>query len=342
MNIKKKHHFVSQFYLKNWLLKPNAKICAWDGEENFFETGTENIAHSKSFYKIVPLKEQQINLFDEFATSLHFTDLSEYKDVIKPIIKLQKTIILSKGLISLIGEENIEGVDKKVDLSEKQTQQNTLEDKFSFAEGMFSILFKKIINGNIGNLPVITFKDYDLIAYFIAFQLAKTPKKIRKITFNDGHPIYDQMLNEFDFTEDELHTFTLFLLQCFTEKMYLSILNKLYKLNIYYNNSDINFITSDDPCFNQKNDEQKFHVQIPISPKVMIEITENLDEMKDKMIPYYEYHKENLEFIELNDSLVKFMEIDSDEVLRLNRKMEKNKEQFVYGLCKEDFLGIKS
>ena len=33
-----------------------------------------------------------------------------------------------------------------LDLFEKQTQQNTLEDKFSFAEGMFSILFKKIIN----------------------------------------------------------------------------------------------------------------------------------------------------------------------------------------------------
>lgn len=341
MNIKKKHHFVSQFYLRNWLIDGNEKLCVWDGHDKYFFVGTENIAHSRSFYRIVNLSEKQIELFDQLAEKLYFTDLSEYKNIIKPTITLQKSINFCKKLKAIVGNhKDIEQAYEKINLMEKVVENNTLEDKFSIAEEMFSILLKKIIDGNIENIPKMTLKDYDLIAYFIAFQLSKTPKKIEKITSDDGTDIYSQMIADYDFDEDQYHTFTLFTILCATEKLYLSILNKLYKVNVYYNNSEINFITSDDPCFNQKFDQQQFYVQLPISPKVMIEITENKNDNKEDMIKYYEFHKENMDLITIDNSLINFIGITAEQVLTLNYEIEKNKKQFIYASNKEDFLKL--
>lgn len=42
-NIKKKQHFVSQFYLRDWLSEKN-KILAWHGVDNSHPQRTESIS----------------------------------------------------------------------------------------------------------------------------------------------------------------------------------------------------------------------------------------------------------------------------------------------------------
>lgn len=342
MNIKKKHHFVSQFYLRNWLSGSN-KLCVWDGDKKYFFVGTENIAYRKSFYKIVKLKPKQITFFHELAKECKFTNLSDYESVVKPLLDTHKMISDVKQSISELGIERTDDnkeIFKDLDRLEQEFENNIIEDKFSYSEEMFSQVFKKIITSNISDIPSLNFNDYDVIAHFIAFQLGKTPQKFERITLDDGSDIRNNMMMEYDFSDDEYHTYTLYSLICFTEKIYLSILNRLEKINIYYNNSDTNFITSDDPCFNQKNDQKKFYVQIPISPKIMIELVENTEKNKEEMMEYYKYNKDNKDYIIVNDYLINFSEIGRNEVSSLNKKILGNKHQFIYASCEADITEL--
>jgi Uma2 family endonuclease len=122
-------------------------------------------------------------------------------------------------------------------------------------------------------------------------------------------------MEKYEFSDDQYHVFTLYSLLCFSEQLYNTTMSRLDKINIYFNRSDIRFITSDDPCFNQKFEQEKFHVQIPISPKVMIELVQNSDEEKQQMIEYYKFHQENREYLMVNDYLINFYEIDEKEVV---------------------------
>lgn len=344
MDIKKRHHFVSQFYLKNWL-SDSKKLCIWDGKEKTFLSSTENIAFRKSFYKIVSLTTEQMSFFHRFAEKCNFKNLSNYQSVILPIFETYQTIENGKNLLKKLKIERDDSTEeffKKIDDIEKELDNNTIEDKFSISESRFSELFERIIaNDSEGKLQ-LNFNDYDVLAHFIAFQLAKTPQKFERITDDDGSQTRKKMMEEYGFSDDQYHVFTLYSLLCFSEQLYNATMNRLDKINIYFNHSDIRFITSDDPCFNQKFEQGEFHVQIPISPKVMIELVENNDENKKQMIEYYKFNQENREHLMVNNYLINFYEIDEKEVNILNKKILENKHQFIYVACEEDIENLKN
>mgnify|MGYP003608848390 CR=1 FL=1 len=104
------------------------------------------------------------------------------------------------------------------------------------------------------------------------------------------------------------------------------MISRLYSIKIYNNISDTNFITSDDPCFNQKFNKNEFHVQLPISPKVMIELVANPYEETDNVI--------------LTEPLVTFHELEETEVIELNKKIFENKDRFVYAQTAIDIESI--
>jgi|GEM_PF-6248207 len=336
MDIKKKHHFVSQFYLKNWV-SDGQKLYVWDGKDNIFTTATDGIGYRKHFYKIERLKQKQIDFLDQFIHHCKFQDLSTYKLVIQSILETEKMFEASEKLIEIldIKKDDHKEEFEKIDNLKKIFSSNIIEDKFSYDETLFGQILHKIINSD--KEVNLSLKDYEILVHFIAFQLGKTPQKFERITGDDGSTERAKIIDKYDFTDKEYHTYTLYTVLCLIEKIYLSSLNRLDKINIYYNNDpNINFITSDDPCFNQKMEEKKFHIQIPISPKIMIELVENNDNNKIKLLEYYNYNKDYSEAICVNNQLINFFDIGNDEVLALNKKILENKHQFVYMYCKDD------
>lgn len=320
MKLKRKHHFVSQFYLKNWY-DSNEKIIVWDGDKDR-PAKADKVAHQRDLYKIVPLKSEQIELFTKYIESAQLTEVSTYKLAIKEIIRTQKTFQES---FAFLEEKNIE-IPKEIEVFEKEFSHNIMEEKFSLEEDKFSSVLKKLI---LGYNSDITLNDYDTLMHFFAFQLARTPKKLNEVM---NLNLESDFILDYNFTEEEHKTFNTFLTQCLLEKVYLHWVSQLYEIKIYNNISNINFITSDDPCFNQKYNENGFFIQLPISPRVMIELVSKSHnkEYRKSMLEYYNFHKDNGDYLFLDNSLVTFHEIEKENVINLNKKIFKNKDRFVY------------
>lgn len=322
MNIKKKHHFISQFYLKYWSTRE--KIIVWDGKKSF-KAKSNTIAFKNHLYRISPLNISQVKLLEHYLESFKFNHLSTYKLIIKSIIEVQKAyekfdILIEKSGASVPPRNSIDNL-----IEQAEFNSNIIEDKFSMDEDRFSRIIRKI---NTTNKPKISLNEYDSLIYFISTQLCRTSKKINNLLElnKDINP------HRSDFTEEELYTFNLYISLCFTEALYLSLTSKLYKINICYNDSNINFITSDDPCFNQMYNEGKFYINLPISPKISIEICENnlTDSNKNELIKYYVYHKLNADSIFVNEVLVNFRNITENEVTNLNDKIFLERQRFIY------------
>lgn len=331
MNLKRKHHFVSQFYLRNWY-NSNGKIFVWNGDISF-PSATQSIAYEKDLYKLTPLKSKQIALFDKYINAINLTETSTYRMVVKSILGLQNHF---KNRLYILENLNIE-ISNELNNLEKELSHNILEDKFSIQEDSFSKIIKKIVSEE---KPSITLNDYDILISFFMFQLTKTPKKLKEILKINEEQI---ALENVVFTEQEHKSFILLLIQCLAEGFYLSFISKLYSIKIYHNTSVINFITSDDPCFNQIYDEGGLLIQLPISPRIMLELVANEydEEYTKSMTENFISHKEKAESIILNESLVTFHEYEKEDVVILNNKIFENKDRFIYAQSQKDITSLQ-
>lgn len=336
MNLKRKHHFVSQFYLKNWY-NSDGKINVWDGEKSY-KAVTKSIAFETDFYQIVPLKSKQVELFNSYMKNAGLERLSSYQLIFKECIKTQSLINIHSRFSEMLDIP----IPKILSSSNREFSHNTLEDKFSLEEDSFSKVINKIISED---RPELTLSDYDILTHFFVFQLTKTPKKIKNVMeMTREMPVY----KECNFNEEENKTFNLFLSQCLAEAYYLNCLSNLHEIRIYRNTSNINFITSDDPCFNQKLSDKKAEtlIQLPISPQIMIELVDN---------SYSEHHtkeifsnlnncktKEDKDNVVLNDLLFKFYDFDEDDVTILNKKLFQNKDRFIYAHSENDIISLQN
>ncbi|WP_151959341.1 DUF4238 domain-containing protein [Acinetobacter bereziniae] len=324
INIKKKHHFVSQFYLQRWT--KNGVLRISNGKGHIFNSKVENIGFESKFYKIVMFKFSQIKLFEEFCIKNDFDDLESFKLIVGPLLDLQKTIYSTEEYIKKLEYKKI-NCDKKTEELNKLKEifkYNTIEDKFNDEESQYSLILSKVINSN--NKTIFTFKDYCSLIFFAIFQLFKTPNKINNITFSDENK---KKLDEFNFDKDELHTFKIYCLLCITERINQIRLKNVDKINVYYNISAIDFITSDDPCFNQISKNSSFYIQLPISPRVSIEICENNEKNKSEI---FEFYNNDLHFdsISVSGTLINFCEADKKYVADLNKKILANKDKHIF------------
>lgn len=326
MNLKRKHHFVSQFYLKSWYNK-DKKIIVWDGDRTF-PSLTKSIAYEKDLYKLIPLTPSQISFFEEHLKQLDLDNTSIYKYVIKNIFVIHKGFNFIEAMETECSGEIAE--------LKKDFSFNVLEDKFAIEESEISKVIKKVI---LKPKSKVSLNEYDALVHFFVFQLFKTPRKINRfLNVNQQSPIFAGL----DFTQQELRSYTLLFIQCLIERAYFSLISRLYSIKIYNNVSNINFITSDDPCFNQKFDEDEFYVQLPISPRVMIELVVNPhgEEYIISMTKYFNFHKKEADNIFLTDPLVTFHEIEEKDVIELNKKIFQNKDRFIYAQSRNDIVSL--
>ncbi|MGE6796344.1 DUF4238 domain-containing protein [Psychrobacter okhotskensis] len=331
MELKRRHHFVSRFYLENWY-EENSLIVLKNNKQ--YKRSSKSVAFKQDFYKIVPLKTQQIELFKSFAEKCNFTKLQAYKEVCLKIIETQD---ISQSISKVAQELDI---NLPIDLEnmDQDISYNTFEDKFFNEEDKFSTVLSKIIEDVH---PMITLNDYDMLLLFIAFQLVKTPKKIESIMKLDRQMDSHADLN---FTQDEHRTFTIFMTQCYQEYFYRLWASKAYEITIYHNTSDIGFITSDDPCFDQKTHVQnEVLIQLPISPKFMIELSSNslLNDDEKSSVLNSTYDNNYIDNTVVNNIFINFINYNEQDVLNLNSKIFNNKDVYIYAHSKKDIEALK-
>lgn len=331
MNLKRKHHFVSQFYLRNWY-DSNKKIIAWNGEKNF-PSKSESIAFQKDFYKLATLTKTQYELLDRYLEYWELKKTSIYKLSFKPILEAQG--VFRNGFKFL----NLKGMDIPDELHsiEKEFSTNIIEERLSKQEGLFSQVLRKLTLNSVSRLSL---NDYNYLVHFVVFQYMKTPKKMNHIISISEE---SESFKRANFNNEEYKTFWLILTQCFQERIYLSIFEQLYTIKIYNNISNINFITSDDPCFNQKINEDGFLIQLPISPKIMIELAPNPynDDFTKTAIDYYSLNSDKAHEVFLSDSFVVFDIIKEEQVKNLNQKIFSNRDRFIYAQQMDDINALE-
>ncbi|MEJ5137267.1 MULTISPECIES: DUF4238 domain-containing protein [Acinetobacter] len=327
INIKKNHHFVSQFYLERWANGSLLRIS--DGRGSVFHSDVKNIAFKKNFYKIVMFNEVQIDLFKKLCISSGFGDFDIYRLTIEPILDFQFSIRnLEKRILKLKNLNiNVDEEYKKLNKLKEIYKHNTIEDKFSDEEAQYSSVLKKVVNSS--DKTNFTFKEYCTLIFFIIFQLYKTPKKIINIGLGNDDCSIKKIFEDFKFDKDEFHTFKIYFLFCIAELINQTRIKRVDKINIIYNKSVIDFITSDDPCFNQKFENGGFFIKLPVSPRVAIEICENNDENTSELFNFYNT-EHNFDSVSVSYSLINFFEVDIKYVSDLNKEILARKDKHIY------------
>lgn len=315
-DIKKKHHFVPQFYLKNWanekkqvfILRNNkifpSSISDALQENRFYELDSSFSKSQNELFKILlniknPNKSLQsaINL-----TSLILNTHNEM-ELIKKLYKVLNIEITDNDLLSF--------------------KSNILEDYFSSVETKISSVLEEILSENWEKL---TWKSYDILTQFIAFQLCRT----RKTRDNVVKQIYtikstiETKLNSSISTEEIEGV----------EKLYLAIivptiLNNCFLFNnmifhIIKNETSLNYITSDQPVFNLfgSDDKKYMRFSVPLSPKILL--TCDIFPMEEKMKNYiHEEFEEDRRIMELQ--LDKIESTQKNEALKDTGKTIFNK-----------------
>ena len=332
MNLKRKHHFVSQFYLRNWYDR-NEKIIVWDGYKKF-SSKSESIGFQRDLYKLATLTKKQYELLDKYLENWELKKSSIYELSFKYILEAQS--IFRNGF-KFINPKDLDTIDE-LNSIEKEFSTNIVEERLSRQESLFSQVLEKLTSNSINMLSL---NDYNYLVHFIVFQYMKTPKKIKHlISITEESEVF----REANFNNEQYRTFWLIFTQCFQERVYLSIFKQLYTIKIYSNTSNINFITSDDPCFNQRINENGFLIQLPISPKVMIELAPNTydDDFTKTAVDYYSLNSDNAHEVFLSDSFVTFDNIEEEQVIDLNQKIFSNRDRFIYAQQVDDINTLET
>lgn len=332
MKLKKKHHYVSQFYLREWANK-KGEILAFDGVKTYTPSIDTSIGFKKHLYRGIQFTKKQRSLIEEYCIRVGYEKLSTYYLSILSIFATQQLFDDSDLLVAQL-DKNLKF--EKLENLKKEFQSNLLEDSFSESESKFKITLAKIINNKIDTLNL---NDYDILVHFIAFQLVRTPKKLNKIKTMTT----DKIIHHFRFSPEQLDFFNLLMALCMSEQLYLSALSRLDLITIYYNNTPKNFITSDDPSFNQKILEKELFIQIPITPKIMIEISRNY-ESKEATLSFLNYlnsYKSEANSIIMLNKTIFIKNIDiTEDVDQVNKIIFKNRDNAVYGISHDDFINL--
>lgn len=326
MEIKKKHHYVSQFYLKRWANSVN--MIYVNRENKSFSSNINNIGFENYFYKITRLQKHQ----RERLLGLHDMNLP-FKESLEELFKLEDMHILGEKLIDYSKKKGVSAKESEIYYKINLFVSNILEEKYSIEESVFADFLRKLDNS-----LRLTLKDYDVLLTFVFSQLVRTPKKRESILLN--YEKNKKIRDEFSYPEYK--TFVIYSCILFSEEISISLMSNLVKIFIYKNKTDVNFITSDDPCFNAST--EKIKIFFPLSPLTMlvIEPYPRSSEEKKSTLEIFSTKKEKRDTVFLSEyDLLEISEIkDRQEIIEFNKITAGNSYKQIFAKERDDFTGL--
>lgn len=242
ISVVKKQHYVWQHYLKAWTI--DGKI--WCKRNNLqFNTSTENIAQERYFYEAKPLSSEEITLICRLIEGFHPSA--------HPLIKSTFKVYL------------------EISQGDKHLRRNGLEKFHSIVEGKVVPIIDELRESNLDTLT----DDQNRVdfCHFLGRQYTRT-KKIREKTIEIPDTItVPEPFKTCDFKKvSEVMSFLL-------ADNIGNWIHSNAKINLLVNNTNINFITGDQPIYNllAKDNEEptEFELYYPISPKLALLISKH-------------------------------------------------------------------
>ncbi|MBS1646884.1 MAG: DUF4238 domain-containing protein [Bacteroidetes bacterium] len=274
-SLKKQQHFVWKHYLKPWA--KNDKIYCL-GRGNIFNTSPNNIAQERFFYASEPLGEREFDFIKGFIKHLHPSAQSSQLELLKMYCETTQY----DDYIKKCGIEDFHGI----------------------VEQKFKNILAKLYLKDLSFLKNV--EDKNNFSFYVGCQYMRTAK-MRENLINVNLQIPSDMNRE-----SIARVFAL---------LYSNLIGNWvfskFKVSLLTNNTDLNFITSDQPIISTKTkitNEAKqvpnqFELYFPITPKLAIYISEELEENRtlDKNeVEYFntmifEHSKEQIYSIEALD-----------------------------------------
>ncbi len=313
MEKKRKQHYVFQAYLDAWT--ENGKLwCMYD--KKTFQTGTMNVAQERDFYRIKPLNEDEKRFYDIFLSTLHpdvKKQLEAHRDTYLEVIEMKKNIDIINNILTLkFGNydkipNEIKELCFKMENSIDIAINNIEEDYHSDIESKgikwirslcemdnsFYFYDNKIINEGYSDEP------FNFI-FFVCTQYFRTKAMTKRWISSFETSLKDLQCSKYGISIEKIQLENLvhhFFWEMKNRLSYYLRRNKAH-LTILINETDIPFITSDQPVINLYANYEKLSEEIkeimlyyPISPKVAILLNDKNTEERIKLdvdkVDYY-------------------------------------------------------
>lgn len=264
--VKKRQHYVYRAYLDQWCEK-NCEIHSLDlktleiitkkhtletGVKNFFyRTKVDDIIYNMIIYKYSDLINTNNPKVCKFVSSLEsLKDITEYRN--------QK-------------HENYE----KLEIFDKNFLENYYNEEI---ETIIDPILKKFkeIKHPIGQISLSP-EDYCHLVLFIVSQAFRTKSSLHNISNIAKDLFLKYPDKEIKLTETQVDSFHKLCAVIDIWKYYKKMIDDKVHLKIYYNQTNLDFITSDQPVFIKKikKDEFLYYFNFPLTPKFLIQVLPN-------------------------------------------------------------------
>lgn len=296
-NLKKKQHYVWRKYLRAWT--NDESIWTFLKEQNkVLRIGLMGVAQERFFYELVDFSEKEEIFLEKFIRHISHESIVElnidFLTLFTSHYKLRKELAESTKLNDT----------KKAELETKirEIEVNSMEDSHCIFES-FGI---KITNcRNPIDLKFLENEnDFFETMMFLSFQYFRTKKMKKAVLMSFENEEKNSVEKFWNIVSYSMST---------TLGRRLSINQKL-KILVFDNQSEINFLTNDQPIFNilgENVDEEGYPNELelyyPISPKLAISI-------------HFKNQKDKIENIQINENLVNYF----------NEKMIENSNEFIF------------
>lgn len=246
---KKRQHYVWQFYLNEWADSNNQIYCLRGN--TIFRTSTENTAVEKYFYKDIPLSEKDIAFVRLFFSSR--TD--NVRSMVESQLKFYNSPKYFRSIIDFLGNKDEESNEFLDELNV-----NFHEDYHSLIESNAIPLLKKIKSENYELSP----DEFFSLNYYVSMQWTRT--KANRIRVENAWIDIEKLgVNRIALTS--------FMNYIFAYNLAFG-LTKNYDMKVINNDTEIEFITGDQPIINLEGKYDgtlepptKLVLYYPLSPK---------------------------------------------------------------------------
>nr|WP_272870737.1 DUF4238 domain-containing protein [Vibrio sp. B1-2] len=308
LQAKRKHHHVWANYLLRWSTNNRDLFCV-TSKGNIDFTSVRGLVMEKDFYQLTPLEQKHIDAILMFSSGSPEKLQEQHKNYLWDFLKVQR----------------VENAYKSANIQNDEAEQAILASKCNLLENLHTAhenaaahILEELARGNIETLK----NDQNMISFmmYLGHQVARTKNfKVRCITgMKKNKPELGKIME---------HSWWFFSYM-FGMNMGLSLYSSRQNDNhtLLENNTNSNFITSDQPAINVhycvKDDvfqaPENMDLYYPISPKYSYVITES--------------HR-------FESGLV---EIDEPIVTEFNRKVATNANSHIFALSKLDVDTYKS
>ena len=313
LQLKHKQHYVFQRYLSAWTIN-NQLWCCRNGKK--FLTGTINVAQQRDFYRIVDLNDDE----KRFLSIIWRKQADETKEIMEKYIKLYEYPLKVKRFLDVFKGALVSRLFKDRSLPQEVTKQfasmeaevekytnDLFEETYSDEEGRFTQTLVKLIAGDTAFYYNPYHEDdsaYDntkreFLAHLCS-QCYRTKAARERLVHGLNNCLALDFPEELDIAKENIrpehvaYCFLWFISGQMAEALY----NMNAHLTLLYNDTDVHFITTDQPVINLEADYSdltdevtKMVLYYPITPTLAITVndenTQNSIKLTENEIHYF-------------------------------------------------------